>query len=434
MKTTHQYYIGDARRMTEVGDESVHLVVTSPPYWQLKNYDDERQIGYNQSYEEYVNHLNLVWEECARALKPGCRMIVNVGDQFARSAYYGRYKVIPIRTEIVKFCEEIGLDYLGAIIWQKKTTMNTTGGASVMGSYPYPRNGIVEIDYEFLLIFKKPGATPPPSKELKERSAMTKERWKEYFSGHWNIPGARQEGHLAMFPVEIPKRFIEMFTFVGETVLDPFMGGGTTSLAANALGRNSLGYEINEEFARIAERRFGESERSLFHEGRLLVSRAEDPTVDFERRIERFPYRFVDPHKLNARVDPESLEFGSKISKRSASKSDSPEYRRVVEILAPNELRLESDVVVRLLGVKPIEAKRRAAIEFIGKKITGGKIRLRFDRRESENENPASAYAYTTNGTFLNAHIIKNGYATVDEEIAFDKLAKFKDYARTGAR
>lgn len=117
--------------MAEVGDESVRLVVTSPPYWQLKNYDDERQIGYNQSYEEYVNHLNLVWEECARALAPGCRMIVNVGDQFARSAYYGRYKVIPIRTEIVKFREAIGLDYLGAIIWQKKTTMNTTGGEEI---------------------------------------------------------------------------------------------------------------------------------------------------------------------------------------------------------------------------------------------------------------------------------------------------------------
>ena len=125
--------------MQEVTDASVHLVVTSPPYWQLKDYGPEAQIGYHHSYEEYINHLNLVWQECERVLHPGCRLCVNIGDQFARAAYYGRYKIMPIRTEIIKFCETIGFDYMGAVIWQKVTTCNTSGGATIMGSFPFPQ-------------------------------------------------------------------------------------------------------------------------------------------------------------------------------------------------------------------------------------------------------------------------------------------------------
>jgi len=98
-----------------------------------------------------------VWNESFRVLHEGCRLCINISDQFARSVYYGRYKIIPIRPEIIKFCESIGFDYMGSIIWQKPTTMNTTGGATVMGSFPYPRSGIIKIDYEFILIFKKTG-------------------------------------------------------------------------------------------------------------------------------------------------------------------------------------------------------------------------------------------------------------------------------------
>ncbi|MBW2135600.1 MAG: site-specific DNA-methyltransferase, partial [Deltaproteobacteria bacterium] len=234
--------------MRLVPDESVHLVITSPPYWQLKDYGPPDQIGYHESYESYINHLNLVWQECWRVLHPGCRLCINIGDQFARAAYYGRYKIIPIRTEIIKFCETIGFDYLGAIIWQKVTTCHTSGGATIMGSFPYPRNGLLKLDYEFILIFKKLGVPPPVPKDLKERSRLTTEEWNTYFYGHWNFPGEKQRQHLAMFPEELPRRLIKMFSFVGETVLDPFLGSGTTSLAAKNLDRHSIGYEINEDF------------------------------------------------------------------------------------------------------------------------------------------------------------------------------------------
>ena len=255
--TKHIIINGDSRQMDNVADKSVHLVVTSPPYWQLKDYGTENQIGFHDDYETYINHLNLTWKECFRVLHDGCRLCVNIGDQFARSTYYGRYKIIPIHTEIIKFCEMIGFDFMGQIIWQKATTMNTSGGASIMGSFPHPRNGIVKLDFEYILLFKKQGTAPKPTKEQKEQSVMSNEDWNTYFNGHWYFGGAKQDKHLAMFPEELPHRLIKMFSFPGETVLDPFMGSGTTALAARNLNRNSFGYEINPEFIPIIKEKIG---------------------------------------------------------------------------------------------------------------------------------------------------------------------------------
>jgi len=266
MATSHKIIIGDSRNMAEVKNNSVHLIITSPPYWQIKDYGDKKQIGFNDTYEEYINNLNQVWSECHRALDSGCRLCVNIGDQFARAVTYGRYKIIPIRTEIIKFCESIGFDYMGAIIWQKMTTMNTSGGASVMGSYPYPRNGHIAIDYEFILLFKKLGkVTNNVSRAIKEKSKLTNEEWRKYFTGHWNFAGKKQNGgHIAMFPEELPRRLIKMFSFVGENILDPFLGSGTTSKVARELGRNSIGYEINKSFLPVIENKIGKNKPSLF--------------------------------------------------------------------------------------------------------------------------------------------------------------------------
>lgn len=143
-------------------------------------------------------------------------------------------KVIPIRTEIIKFCESAGFDYMGAIIWQKVTTTHTTGGATVMGSFPFPRNVILKIDYEFILIFKKYGAPPKVTDEVKNQSKLTKEEWNHYFTGHWNFAGEKQDKHLAMFPEELPGRLIKMFSFVGDTVLDAFLGNDILYLSGGA--------------------------------------------------------------------------------------------------------------------------------------------------------------------------------------------------------
>ncbi len=150
---------------------------------------------------------------------------------------------------------------MGAIIWQKKTKMQTTGGAVVMGSFPYPPNGIVELDYEFILLFKKPGNTDEPiAAEVKEASRLSRDEWKEFFGGHWEFAGERQTLHEAMFPEELPYRLIRMFSFVGETVLDPFLGSGTTVKVALELGRNAIGYEIQPAFEPIIRQKL----RTLF--------------------------------------------------------------------------------------------------------------------------------------------------------------------------
>ena len=299
--------------MAEIDDESVRLIITSPPYWQLKDYGTKNQIGFDDSYEDYINNLNLVWNESYRVLSPGCRLCINIGDQFARSVYYGRYKVIPIRTEIIKFCETIGLDYMGAIIWQKVTTTNTTGGASIMGSFPYPRNGIVKLDYEFILIFKKPGALPQPPKNIKDKSMLTINEWNKYFAGHWNFNGVRQAQHLAMFPEELPKRLIKMFSFVEEAILDPFLGSGTTTLAAKNLGRNSIGYEINNNFLPLIKEKIGANQKSLFSNAQLEFIKQKKLNPDFKIAVADLPYIFKDPIKITRNINPKKMKFGSKI-------------------------------------------------------------------------------------------------------------------------
>lgn len=316
MKSTHRIIVGDARRMSSIGDATVQLVITSPPYWQLKDYGVAGQIGFDDTYESYVNNLNLVWQECARVLGPGCRLCINIGDQFARSVYYGRYKVIPIRTEIIRFCEAIGLDYMGAIIWQKVTTTNTTGGASIMGSFPFPRNGILKLDYEFILIFKKLGSPPRVSAKAKEAARLTTEEWNQYFTGHWNFPGEKQEGHIARFPLELPHRLIRMFSFPGEWILDPFMGSGTTNVAAARLNRYSIGIEVNPEFTDFAVQRL-EREKSLICDFEIVIEKQKPlARAELDRLHARLPHRFVDSVRLDKKTDPRKLLFGSKITGR----------------------------------------------------------------------------------------------------------------------
>jgi modification methylase len=390
--------------MERVDDQSVHLVVTSPPYWQLKDYGATEQIGFDDSYEDYINNLNLVWRECHRVLHDGCRLCVNIGDQFARSVYYGRYKVIPIRTEITRFCETIGFDFMGSIIWQKVTTCNTTGGATIMGSFPYPRNGIVKIDYEFILLFKKQGKPPIVDPEAKKLSKLTTEEWNLYFNGHWNFPGERQNGHIAMFPVELPTRLIRMFTFVGETVVDPFLGSGTTSQAAIQTGRNSVGYEINREFEANIRSKLG------------------DTQVDFATDLSRpspddyatLPYLFKDPLMLDKKADPRKLRFGSVVSAEDTVEPTVGQHR-VKEILGGDRVRLDDGLVVRLLGVTPLCGREDEAVMFLTTRVKGKEITLKFDRVRRDEANTLLAYLYLKNKTFVNAHLVKQGLATVDQ-------------------
>jgi len=408
--------------MTEVSDESVHLVVTSPPYWQLKDYGNSNQIGFHDSYEEYINNLNLVWHHCRRILHRGCRLCVNIGDQFARSVYYGRYKVIPIRTEIIKFCEAAGFDYMGAIIWQKVTTCHTTGGATIMGSFPYPRNGILKLDYEFILIFKKPGPPPKVAKTIKEKSKLTIEEWNEYFAGHWHFPGEKQDKHLAMFPEELPKRLIKMFTFAGDTVVDPFLGSGTTTLAARNLGRNSIGYEINDQFHQVIEGTLGLDSMFDAQDVHFTMTKRAKPRGDFSNEITKLPYIFKDPVRFDKKIDPRKLRFGSKIDNSVEKKA---EEFSVKDIISPELLVLGNDLRIRLLGIKEIPAKRANAMRFLREKTQGQRVFLTFDQEKYDTTNNLLCYLHLKNRTFINAHLVKSGLVDVDVDTDYQQKAKF---------
>jgi site-specific DNA-methyltransferase (adenine-specific) len=417
--------------MQEVNDQSVHLVITSPPYWQLKDYGHEHQIGFDHSYEDYINNMNLVWKECHRVLHDGCRLCINIGDQFARAVYYGRYKIIPIRTEIIKFCETVGFDYMGAIIWQKVTTCNTTGGASIMGSFPHPRNGIVKLDYEFILIFKKYGKAPKPNDHAKRKSEMTTEEWNKYFTGHWNFAGEKQDKHLAMFPEELPKRLIKMFSFVGETVLDPFLGSGTTTLAAKNLERNSIGYEINNGFMPAIRNRIGFIQQDAINQPKYEIIKQVKLHIDFNTEIGKLPYIFKDPIEFDKKVDPRKLKFGSKIDGKEAKRE---EYHTVNEVLSPELLKLDNGIVVRLLGVKEDPNQNGKASEYLTKKTNGQKIFLKFDEYKYDKQNHLLAYVYLKNKTFLNAHLLKNGLVKVDTKHEYKYKKKFESIANVEKR
>lgn len=422
MKTHHRLIIGDSRAMKEITDESVHLIITSPPYWQLKDYGNGKQIGFNDSYEDYINNLNLAWNECHRVLHKGCRLCINIGDQFARSVYYGRYKIIPIRTEIIKFCENAGFDYMGAIIWQKVTTCNTTGGATVMGSFPYPRNGIIKLDYEFILILKKYGDFPKASREIKEQSRLTQEEWNQYFAGHWNFPGERQNQHLAMFPEELPKRLIKMFSFIGDTVLDPFLGSGTTALAAKNLGRNSIGYEINEDFLPVIKEKLGLKQGSLFQDSSFEILTQKELRTDFKEEINKLPYIFRDPIKFDKKIDPKKMRFGSRID-TSISKRET--YYTVKEVLSPEKVILNNGLEVKLIGVKGNPAKSQEAVQFLKDKTKNQKVFMKYDTIKYDSSSTLLVYLYLENKTFVNTHMIKSGLVEVDTEYDFKYKEKF---------
>lgn len=426
MSTKHTIITGDSRTMDQVPDASVQLIITSPPYWQLKDYGSADQIGYHGSYEEYINDLNLVWQECDRVLSPGCRLCINIGDQFARTVYYGRYKVIPIRTEIIRFCEALGMDYMGAVIWQKVTTTNTTGGAAIMGSFPNPRNGILKIDYEFILIFKKPGKAPKPTAEQKQRSAMTTEQWNQYFAGHWNFAGAKQDGHLAMFPEELPARLTRMFSFHGETVLDPFLGSGTTALAARNLGRSSIGYEINPDFLPVIKSKLNVSQTDLAGSRYEFIKQEKAPVIPGDRRG-KLPYIFQDPHRMDKKIDARKLTFGSRISETGGERE---EYFSVKEIVSPEVVRLSNGLVIRLIGVKHRASEAEEAKAWLEACTMGQRVYLRFDIAKHDEQDRLLGYLYLKNKTFLNAHLIKKGFADVDDSRDFKYRERFDRYAQ----
>ena len=279
--TLHRLIHGDNRSLPFIADESVHLVVTSPPYWSLKRYNEQRgQLGHIADYERFISELSKVWKEVYRVLVPGGRLVCVVGDVCLSRKEHGRHLVMPLHADITVICRKLGFDNLNPIIWHKISNANfeANDGTKFLGK-PYEPNAIVKNDIEFILMQRKPGGYRKPTQEQRRLSMIDKDDFAEWFRQFWNITGASTRNHPAPFPFELAYRLVRMFSFSGDTVLDPFCGTGTTMLAAIKTGRNSIGVEIDEEYCRMALHRLRTEGRDLFREAEIEFLRMDDNGV-----------------------------------------------------------------------------------------------------------------------------------------------------------
>ena len=276
LQTFHRLINGDARDLSFLEDESVHLVVTSPPYWNLKRYNENPdQLGHIQDYEAFLGELEKVWKHVFRVLVPGGRLVCVVGDVCVARRNFGRHLVFPLHADICVICRKIGFDNLNPIVWHKiaNASYEVANGSKFLGK-PYEPNAIIKNDMEFILMQRKPGGYRKPSEAQRQASKIAKDEFDRWFQQIWNIPGASTKQHPAPFPMELATRLIRMFSFTSDTVLDPFCGSGTTMIAALRNGRSSIGVEIEQEYCRMTARYLKAENPSLFSDAKLIFEKA----------------------------------------------------------------------------------------------------------------------------------------------------------------
>ncbi len=281
--TKHRLVQGDARDLSFIPDESIHLVVTSPPYWTLKRYNDsEGQMGHIEDYESFLAELNGVWAESLRILVPGGRLVCVVGDVcLSRRENNGRHTVVPLHADICVQCRKLGFDNLNPIIWHKisNASYEVSNGSKFLGK-PYEPNAIIKNDIEFILMQRKPGGYRKPTENQRRLSMIPKEAFNKWFQQFWTITGASTKEHPAPFPLELASRLVQMFSFTGDTVLDPFCGTATTMVAALKHGRNSMGVELDTEYCKLAASRLMNESTSLFGNALLQIELKPHPATE----------------------------------------------------------------------------------------------------------------------------------------------------------
>jgi DNA modification methylase len=272
---TYAIHCGDARQLDSIPDGTIHLVLTSPPYWTLKEYPEHAdQLGLIPDYDRFHDELEKVWRHCYRMLVPGGRLVCVVGDVCLSRRRHGKHSVMPMHADITVRARKIGFDNLTPIFWYKISNAAyevENGNPGFLGK-PYEPNAIIKNDVEFILMLRKPGGYRQPTDEQREASKLSKEEYQQWFQQVWTgLTGESTRHHPAPYPEELAYRLIRMFSFVGDTVLDPFMGTGTTLLAAARCGRNSIGIEVEPRYVEMAKSRLDKELSVLFERDRPLV-------------------------------------------------------------------------------------------------------------------------------------------------------------------
>ena len=304
--TLHRLVQGDARDLFFIPDESIHLVVTSPPYWTLKRYNDsEGQMGHIKEYEHFLLELDRVWSEAYRVLVPGGRLVCVVGDVcLSRRDNNGRHTVVPLHADICVQCRKLGFDNLNPIIWHKisNASYEVSNGSKFLGK-PYEPNAIIKNDIEFILMQRKPGGYRKPTEEQRRLSMIPKERFDRWFQQFWTITGASTKEHPAPYPLELASRLVQMFSFTGDTVLDPFCGTATTMVAALQHGRNSIGVELDTDYCKMAASRLMNENSSLFGKAQFQIELKPKAAVEAVAVLAETPppYRTSAKKKLSGK-------------------------------------------------------------------------------------------------------------------------------------
>lgn len=277
LPSNHDLYLGDARDLSMVEEEGVELVVTSPPYFDIKDYENGTggadQLGDIEDYEQFNAEIDKVWKQCYEKLVPGGRMCVVVGDILRSRSEYNRHRVLPLHATIQEHCTDIGFDNLAPIIWYKigNASLEAGGNARFLGK-PYEPGAVIKNDIEYILLFRKPGGYRSPSTAMRILSLIEADRHQKMFRQLWDdIKGAPQKDHPAPFPAELAERLIRMFSFVGDTVLDPFAGSGSTAVGASRSGRNSVSVELEEDYFNVAKKRIEDERGTLMNYENLSV-------------------------------------------------------------------------------------------------------------------------------------------------------------------
>jgi modification methylase len=255
--TRHRLVQGDSRSLSSIEAGTVDLVVTSPPYFNLKQYPvNAHQLGAIDDYDLFLKRLDEVWIECHRTLVPGGRMIIVVGDVCRSRRAHGAHMVIPLHASIADHCRQLGFHNLATVVWHKisNARFEVSNGTAFLGK-PYEPNAVIKNDIEYLLMLRKAGGYRAPTEAMRVLSLIGAQQHKRWFNQIVAVHGASTRNHPAPYPIELVEPLIRMFSFVGDTVLDPFLGTGTTSVAAARTGRNSIGFEIEPAYHQMARER-----------------------------------------------------------------------------------------------------------------------------------------------------------------------------------